>query len=661
MMERDQKLRTVKVSHTVFIILILLSMYGGYVSAQFTNHGPQIFAATIQGSHFLKDGNGKEYVFTVVRGLPARFVGFEVATGNLVVDSKLTGADGSWDMEVSSDNTVYISGNGRIYSYNLGEMEVKDLGSVLSNQKVVWDLVAGENGKIYGGTYPDCLIFEYDPKHGFREVSQGAMQAGENYVRSLAFDKRKNKIYAGVGSHAGFVELDLDRKLKKQLLSWQYQKHEFVYDMELVQDIKGGDRIFAWINSSHYTGAFVYNLQSEAYEMQLPDMEVKTVLKHPDSDKVYYAARGRVYFIDFSNNKPKPVLIAAIDGIGRASTWDSQGNFNVLTVSNKVCVVNVKDGTTSDKLLEIPKMPISIQTIFWGPDDKVWSAGYLAGQHGTFDPKTGVHTDYPGLHQTEGMNKLGNKLYFGIYAKAYMYAYDVTKPWDLQAANPKYIGQIQGQDRPFAVLPLADRHEVLFGTVPGYGQLGGAITHLDAEADTFETYTDIISGQSIVSLIHYKGKVIGGSSIFGGLGVIPVETRGKIFEWDPVHKRVLWEDAIDDFWSVSGLFIGPDEGLWGFADGTLFNYDVENKKVLYKHTVYSYPEMPSHIWRNGSAVSHPNGLVYFTYNSSMYSFDLKARKVEKLRDNASFVILGENDKIYFRNGVELWSYTPAGY
>lgn len=631
-----------------------------YVQAQFINHGPQVFAAAIQGSHFIQDTKGDDYIFTVVRGLPAKLVGYHLKTNKMVLNSPLPGTDGSWDMEVSSDNTIYVSGNGKIYSYRLGDKDIRDLGFVLPDQKVVWDLVAGRNGKVYGGTYPGGQVFEYDPKSGFKDVGAGAIQEGEDYVRSIAYDPKTDKIYAGIGSHAGFVELNLKDKVKKQLLAEQDKDHEFVYDMELVSGLKGGDRIFAWFNSAKGVETFIYNLQTKSYEQRMAPIEIKSIVKEKNSQKVYYTSAGRVYVLDFAQKTPKAEEIARIEGRGRAAIWDSQGNYKVLTASHKLFTIDVSNKMVlNEMLLDIPKAPISIQTIFWGPDQKVWSSGYLAGNHGTYDPKTGEHQDYPGLHQTEGMNNMGNTIYFGNYTKAEIYAYDVTKPWSTSKQNPKFLGGIQNQDRPFAVLPLERRREMLFGTITGYGQLGGAIAHLNVDTEKLESFVNVIPNHAIMSLIDYNGKIIGGTTIYGGLGAIPVEKRGKIFEWDPESKKVLWTDSIADYWSVSGLFIGPDQGLWGFADGTLFKYDLEKRKVVFKKEVYKYTSTPSHIWRNGLAVSHPNGLIYFTVTDKLYSYDPTKDELKELRDNASLMILGDNGEIYFRQGTDLWSYDPT--
>jgi hypothetical protein len=642
--------------------MVLLVHLPNFLIAQFVDHGPQVFAAAIQGSHFLEADDGTEYVFTVVRGVPARLIGFELKSNKIIVNSPLSGTDGSWDMEVSSDNRVYISGNGKLYRYDLGNSDVEDLGLVLPGQKVIWDLVAGIDGKIYGGTYPGAQVFEYDPKNGFSDVGNGALKAGEEYVRSISFDSKTNKIYAGVGSHAAFVELDLASKSKNDLLGEEYIKHEFVYDMDLVPGLKGGDRIFAWLNSAIGLETFVYNLNTKEYEQRLPSIEIKSIAKNPSSNEVYYTAKGNFYVMNFETKKPSPKLIAKIGGMGRAGHVDKNGNYKVLTNSHKIFTINVKSGQILDEtLLDVPKAPISIQTIFWGPDNKVWSSGYLAGNHGTYDPKSGEHADYPGLHQTEGMSSMGDKIYFGNYTKAEIYSYDVTKPWNTSKTNPKFLGAIENQDRPFAVLPVPSRQEVLFGTITGYGQLGGAIAHLNVKTEKLESFVDIIPNQAITSLIEFDGRVIGGSTIFGGLGSLPVTDKGLIFEWDPVDKKVLWVDSISDHWSVSGLFKGPDNGLWGFADGTLFKYDIKQKRVVFMKKVYTYKQKPSHIWRNGLAVTHPNGLIYFTLTDRLYSYDVIRDELKELAENASLTILGGDNKIYFRKSTNLWSYTPKGY
>src|SRR5690606_24712613 len=130
-------------------------------------------------------------------------------------------------------------------------------------------------------------------------------------------------------------------------------------------------------------------------EKSLPSIEVKSIAKKDQSNLIYYTSSGKVYMLDFGSNKLEPKIISNVEGRGRAGYIDKNGNYNVITASHKVFKIDVSTGEVLKVIsLEIPKSPISIQSIFWGPDNKVWSSGYLAGNHGTFDPATGKHESY---------------------------------------------------------------------------------------------------------------------------------------------------------------------------------------------------------------------------------------------------------------------------
>src|SRR5690625_3957685 len=69
------------------------------------------------------------------------------------------------------------------------------------------------------------------------------------------------------------------------------------------------------------------------------------------------------------------------------------------------------------------------------------------------------------------------------------------------------------QDRIFAMASIDDLLAV--GSVPDYGQVGGALTLLDTETGEYEVHRDVVEGQSVVSLTHHEGLIYGGSGIHG--------------------------------------------------------------------------------------------------------------------------------------------------
>lgn len=650
-----------KIIYTVLVLFfatINLSAQNINVEKEFKNLGPQVYASLIQGSIFSSDKSGNDFVFTVVRGRPAIFVGFSLKDQKVVVKSPLKGTDGSWDVASSSDGTIYISGSGILYRYNIGDTAVTSLGTALSGEKVIWDLAAGKDGEIFGGTYPGCKIFRYKPKEGFSDEGKGALQVNEDYVRSLVYHKKTDRIYAGIASHSALVELDRKTRQKVQLLPDSNRNQEAIYHMNLVEGLKGGDRVYGWLTGSSRV-TVVYNVKTKSFEQNLPNMDVKSIIKDRKTNKVYYTAFKKLYVLDYSAKNPGSKYLVDTEGETKAISWNSKGELMILTANQFFQTYNPTTNKIVSVKLNVPSEPIDIQSIFKGPEGEIWSAGYLVGNHATYDPKSGKVIQYPGLHQTEGMNYVGNTMYFGIYAKAQLYSYDVTKPWEIDSGNPKFLGRIPEQDRPFAVLGLKESQKVLFGTIANYGKLGGAIAHYDIKKDTLEVFDKVFPNQSITSFVESNRIVFGGTTIFGGLGGKPIDKEAKLFIWDVEKKKVVFEVVpVKGTMSVTGLFIGPDKNIWGFADGDLFVFDPVKKEVKGVYNLFKMDYMPTHIWRNGFAEIHPNGKVYCAINNSLYQIEPSTMKISKIASNVSLLTMDNDGVLYFRRNTELWSYRP---
>src|SRR5690606_549967 len=127
---------------------------------------------------------------------------------------------------------------------------------------------------------------------------------------------------------------------------------------------------------------------------------------------------------------------------------------------------------------------VNIHDIEAGPDGKIYSGGYLAGNMGVFDPATSKTTHLNGSGQTEGMVFVGHKLYMGVYPNARIYEYDTQKPWNPGSVwkldepsekNPNQIFTLQdndsipgytNQDRPFGMAGSEDLQKLFVGTTP---------------------------------------------------------------------------------------------------------------------------------------------------------------------------------------------------
>lgn len=645
---------------SIFLLVITVILHGQSQPGSFTNLGPHLGASMIQGSIFLKDKNEKELVYTVVRGEPAHLLGYEVATGKLLLDEPLEGADGAWDLAVSSEGTLYIPGaSGFLFSHQPGTKEVKNLGQALPGQTYVWNLTAGKNGEVFGATYPGCRVFRYHPKQGFSDVGKGPLVEKENYVRSLAYHAKTGLLYAGVGSHAHLIEINPATGEKKELLPAKYQDREFVYGLELVPGKNGEDRLLALLTAGHET--LVYNLKTKQFEQEIKGIDMRAVLTDTKRQVVYYTSNKKL--MKFDPSRPVSEAKEISDDIGTANAFSFSGKNKVyvLTTGARLIKYDVVTGVIVKVKLNIPPQPIPINALLYGPDEKIWMGGYLAGGHATYDPQTGKSTKLPGLDQTEGMAVSGDKIFFGIYPKGRFYMYDTKKDWDVTKNNPEMIGEVEGQSRAFAVLPakFEKSKKVFFGTVPEYGKLGGALVVYDEESKKLEVFNQPVAQQSIVSLAQTGKTIWAGTSISGGLGIEPSTKEAILFGWDMVTNQKTYEIVpVPGASAITSLINGPDGNVWGVADGTLFIFDPGNKKVLETHKMYDYPPFKSHIWRSAAMKIHPSGAIYGTGNNNLFRIDPKTKSVEILSNNASLFAMDKEGNIYFRRSVELWKYKP---
>ncbi len=648
------------------INLLLFSLFAISASAQdltaipkenfkITNLGPQVTDIVLQGSVFAKDPDGRTLIYTVVRGTPAHLLGFDTETRKLAVDIPLPKTDGSWDLEVSSTGVVYVAGGsgGFFYKHVPGTKQAENLGKVLGTETYIWDLSAGKDGEIYGATYPNCRVFRYHPTEGYTDFGNGPLVEGENYVRGLVYNHTSQKIYAGIGSHAHLIELDAKSKTKVSLLPQEYKSAQFVYDIGQVEGLKSGDRIFFTVAGAKKV--LVYNITKKRYEGEMPEFPVKAIIKDPASEKVYYVHNSKLMMLDYKEENPTPVELSNFRGKPLASAWNEKGELLFLNSYQQIITFN--PATSQQKtqaLIDVPAQPISLTYIDMGPDNKIWSGGYLGGSNAAYDLKKNKATVYKGLSQTESATKLGSKIYFGNYPKARFNVYDISAEWSLKDKNPKQIGSVSGQDRPFGALAVPSLNKVFFGTVPEYGINGGALIEIDATTDNVVSHGEVVQKQSIITLAFHNDMLIGGCSIWGGLGIQPVEKEAKLFVWDPAKKQKIFEVVpVPGAKAITALMNGPDGHIWGYAGGTLFKFDVKKKAVILTKHVYD-DKRDSFLWRPDALVLHPNGMIYGDFIGKLISLDPKTLEVKSFNISGANIILGLDKEMYYRSGKEIW-------
>lgn len=624
------------------------------------NLGPQVFESSISGSTYATDSANNTWLYTIQTGSPARLIGYNVTTANLAVNLPLTGITGSWSLTVATDNSVYIASNqGILLRYDQNTQTVTTIGKPAASETYLWDLATGKNGEIFIGTYPGCRVFRYHPNTGFTDVGAGALITGENYVRSVEYHEQTDMVYAGIGSHTGLIALNPRTGQKTEILPVQDRGISgFVYYLKVITGLTGGDRLLATITGTPSNNkTLVYNLQTGLFEKNITNAIANTAIKSPVNQKIYYSTASALWSYEITQSNPAPVLVSNTKN-SLARYWSGNQELSLLTPDLKIVNVNVSNGQSTSADLNIPPLPIQIQTSAAGPDGKVWTSGYPIGSNGLYDPATGATVNYNGLSQAESISFQGDQVFFGIYGGAKIYRFNSNNPWS--ATNPKLIGSVAGQDRPFGNVSVPIPGKMFFGTVPGYGLLGGALIEYNSSDDKIISYPNLIQDQSIVSLSYLDSTVIGGTSIWGGLGIQPTQTQAKLFGWNLTTKTKTFEiTPLNDAKAITALMVGPNGKIWGMGDGTLFIFNPTTNQVDSTHQLFQVSQTikNSTVWRNASLILHPTGRIFGLAYGELFELDpLTKVKTTLATGGGSCLTLGINGELYFHRGLNLWRY-----
>lgn len=629
------------------------------------NLGPQVFERSINGGTFVVDQNGDPWVYMVLRGSPARLLGYRVdgITTAPQINLALNGASGSWSVVQTTDGSVYVSTtNALLFKHQPGTQHVESLGSVLAGESYIWELIPGKDGEVFGATYPGAKVFRYHPSTGIQEVSNGAVKAGESYARSIAYHKASDKLYVGVGSHTGLIKLDPRTGTKTDILPPSDQGHAgFVYYLGMVEGITSGDKLLATITgTSGYNKTLFYDIDSETYIHQIGVVVAKTAIKSPVDDKIYFTNSSSLYSYDFGDNNPRLVALNK-NSSALATSWLSNSELCYLTGDGKLITYNTTTNNASEFELEIPPESIGINTVAYGPDGRIWMSGYPIGSNAAYDPVTGQTEMYQGLSQSESISYFGTDIYFGVYSGSKFYQYDTTQPWEMNT-NPRHLGSIPGQDRPFAYAGITDQNKMFFGTVPGYGRLGGALVEYDIHNDHLTSTEDIVEDHSIVALLYANDELYGGTSVWGGLGIQPIATEAKLFTVDPTNKIKTSEIVpVSGAKAITALLDGPDGHIWGMADGTLFIVDKISKNVVSSHELFtvSTETKSKHVWKNAALVIHPSGRIFGVAYGEFFELDPVSKTKTTISTSASNALtMDNNGYLYFHRSINLWRYIP---
>ncbi|MEF3304000.1 hypothetical protein [Paenibacillus sp. GYB003] len=625
------------------------------------------------------DGAVEQYVTTV--GSPVSFHVVDAVTGALKFSQRIDGsADTIWALARASDGNVYFSSNGVLYRYVTAEKRIEPLGSNPSN-KQVFDLKASRDGKLYGGTYSGTnlgRVFEYDIATGqFRDL--GVMKSGQQYARGLGVTD--DYVYVGIGTTAHLM---------------RYDRRTGAVDEIAIPGVSGttktisevdvyGGKLFA------YSGDTLYVIDERTHEL-VNTIKFQTKISPPSPyapNLIYYKLGGELYTYDTAGNrtaKVEGVPELPDDTAVKSHAWitPTTGTFAGRTVLAGMAAFGesfLYDPVSNAYEEHAADLPTSATqgNALEAAGPYLFIGGYQRGMS-VYDTAKGefVYANKQ-FHQPEGIGFLGDAAYFGTYSGARLYRLDMSKPLEYSEfdwANPGLALDIgDSQDRPFAL--TSGDGKLFVGTFPTYGNLGGALTIVEevrgadgtVTGTTYETFRGLVPNQSVLGLAYRNGKVYGGTSRNGGLGVEPAADEAKMFVFDTASKQTtrIFTPQIPGMRGkanlIGGLSFGPDGLLWGVMDGTVdqTGYDAAvfamnpDTLEIVKSKIVTMSPFNTSKYRPYYLRWGQDGLLYTTIGRKLFAIDPSDLRTKQLiPDTVNLMALGKDDSIYYVNGSKLY-------
>ncbi|GGD52408.1 hypothetical protein [Paenibacillus nasutitermitis] len=673
------KVKAAAPANTAYVTVLLYSNAGNtgttywddvYVTPEYSNLGSQVTNSVPHAATF-GIGTDASNLYAVMDGaagtVDAKLSKINLNTESVSASYSLSGAGGGWAATTGTDGKIYAGtfSLGHLYAYTPGESSAVDLGQPLTGATHIRGLTAGLGGKIYGGTYPDAGFFRYyggSTGGGFLQIGSKPIWGSEDYVQSLDYDEAEDVTYQGIGSHAHLIKFDNATGTKTDILPSAYSGEEFVYNV----NVEGG-KIFARLTPSN--NMLVIDKTTLALDAVVPNvgtLGVSPVL----GGKIYYTSGGVIHTYDLAAKSyaslNKDTLITPVR-IGFATlsdqtNWPGSTLAGVGTLGGQTLLFkyNLQTANFKTVILDTPESPSSLEDVGTGPDGKIYTSGYLTGGTGVYSPiRDDLNTQYDGVMQTESMLALNGKMYFASYPDARLFEYNPSLPWDMSAGNPQKVMDLKSEEQSRPVAMTSGGGKIFIGTVGNYGRLEGALTIYDPAAGTKTVKKNIISNQSITALAYYNGKVFGGTSIWGGLGSTPTATAAKFFVYDVASDTAAqYTLPVSGMDAITSIIVGPDNKLWGMAEGYLFVFDPATNSFDSFQQKFTDVSYNGNVWRDAELLLSKSGQVFGTIkNKYLFRIDASKNIITLVNNGANRITEDEFGNLYYFYGTELKRYT----
>ncbi len=524
-----------------------------YNAHLFTNLGTAISRNSIYNHALGYDAEGKPRYFQAYKGEPWILLSIDPLTGET---EQYTAAHtgNPYGILFAANGKLYVStggsGQDRVYCFDPATRTLEYLGRPTETEHVVWTLAEGDDGRIWGGTYPNSKLISIDPEtHELRDW--GRISPTQPYVRFV--DAKGPYVYCNCGpSHPEVWAFDTRTGEKTEILPErlrQFLRYGYVQkraDGELY--IAVGDEM-----------------------LRVDELEFEPVDELPPTVPANHQGRA-----------DRQILVTPD---GTTITADHQ------TGQDRRYFVQPPGGERREVPFEYEGTKTALWALEAGPDGLIYGTTRSPITLFSVDPATDEVTE---LGDPIGANGQvyswlwhEGSLYMAAYSGGRFTVWDPQQPWRFGSApesNPRYLGKLD-IGRPAALILAPDGEHMLAGGVPTYGDFGGVITVVDPDTQQIEAIPDLFGTQSIASMLSVPDTnlVCIGTTWRGGSASEAPTSEPRILLWDFATREMVFEtvpvpgeDSIVQMVMIDGLVYATTVGT-----GSLIVFDPYERNVLH--------------------------------------------------------------------------------
>lgn len=474
--DEDQRLREVGIACSAVT-------YGGLLIAQ----SPKGADDMIYTSYYLSTGT--------------RLIGYSPSTGEKLRLS--IPSEGGYGLTKDAKGNVYIGGvsPGDLYCFQPETGKLSTIESSRFGIEYIWDLEPSRDGRyIYGATYPNCSILQYDTVTGSlsdsgRLVPNTGEDINKNWNKCITVDKY-GRIWAGLGTKAELVVYDPATGARETLLPPSVKQCTMVKSI-----LASGDYVLAITNNPGFL--LLFDVDSGKLIRTFSKKKVFTWhVADSGDDGIFYLSTNPDY--DLVKLDAKELRLSVIrKKFGKPARVLRNRYVYGFGLDEYFIIYDI----SKNAILERYKMPqpttgMRICTLAAAPDGRIYGSTYKNQQIYFYDRERREITNlgkvlrWPG--QVDSLCPTDDgRLYFGAYINAVLGVYDPRMPWDpgrKRSSNPLELGPVgHGQYRTNAMVKGPDGNFYV-ATRPSYetAELGGLARYnpKTGKIDFWDTFTN---------------------------------------------------------------------------------------------------------------------------------------------------------------------------